>query len=114
MGWSLARGADTGEDINDEQHKRTEHEMDHLHSDLGNVGGGTVVEFKLRSRAVVRLLDSSNYSAYRSGLRCRFQGGEAVRTPVRLSVPHAGHWHAVVDLNGHAGNVSASISVLAA
>ncbi len=88
--------------------------MEHLHRDLGNIGAGTVVQFRLRNRAVVRLLDSSNYSAYKNGQRCRFQGGEAVRTLVRLRVPQAGHWHAVVDLNGHAGNVSAAVQVLAA
>lgn len=88
--------------------------MNFLQSDLGQVGAGTVVEFGLNGRAFVRLLDSSNFSAYKSGRRFTFHGGEAIRTPVRLSVPHAGHWHAVVDLNGHAGTVRASINVLTA
>jgi hypothetical protein len=87
--------------------------MNFLHSDLGQVGAGTVVEFGLNGRAFIRLLDSSNFSAYRSGRRFNFFGGEAVRTPARLSVPDAGHWHAVVDLNGHPGSVRASINVLA-
>ena len=87
--------------------------MNFLHNDLGQVGAGTVVEFGLNGRAFVRLIDSANFSAYRNGQNCTFFGGEAVRTPARLSVPHAGHWHAVVDLNGHAGNVRASINVLA-
>jgi hypothetical protein len=87
--------------------------MNFLHSDLGQVGAGTVVEFGLNGRAFVRLIDSANFSAYRNGGRYRFIGGEAIRTPARLSVPQAGHWHAVVDLNGHAGNIRASINVLA-
>lgn len=87
--------------------------MNFLHSDLGHVGAGTVVEFGLNGRAFVRLIDSANFSAYRSRGRYTFFGGEAVQTPARLSVPHASHWHAVVDLNGHAGNVRASINVLA-
>jgi hypothetical protein len=87
--------------------------MNFLQSDLGHVGAGTVVEFGLNGRAFVRLIDSANFSAYRNGGRYTFFGGEAVRTPVRLSVPHAGHWHAVVDLNGHPGSVRASINVLA-
>ena len=86
--------------------------MNFLQSDLGQVGAGTAVEFGLNGRAFVRLLDSSNFSAYRSGRRYTFYGGEAIRTTVRLSVPHAGHWHAVVDLNGHPGSVRASINVL--
>lgn len=87
--------------------------MNFLHSDLGQVGAGAVVEFGLNHRACVRLLDSANFSAYRSERRYTFYGGEAVRNPARLSVPHAGHWHAVVDLNGHAGSIRASINVLA-
>lgn len=86
--------------------------MNFLHSDLGQVGAGTVVEFGLNGRAFVRLIDSANFSAYRSGGRYRFFGGEAVQTPARLSVPQAGRWHAVVDLNGHPGTVRASINVL--
>lgn len=88
--------------------------MNFLHSDLGHVGAATVVEFGLNGRAFVRLIDSANFSAYRSGQRYTFFGGEAIRTPTRLSVPHADHWHAVVDLNGHPGSVRASINVLAA
>jgi hypothetical protein len=87
--------------------------MNFLQSDLGHVGAGTVVEFGLNGRAFVRLIDNANFSAYRNGGRYTFFGGEAIRTPVRLSVPHAGHWHAVVDLNGHPGSVRASINVLA-
>jgi len=86
--------------------------MNFLHSDLGQVGAGTVVEFRLDHRAFVRLLDSANFSAYRNGGRFTFYGGEAVKSPARESVPHAGHWHAVVDLNGNPGSVRASINVL--
>ena len=88
--------------------------MNFLHSDLGQLGAGTVVEFGLSSRAFVRVMDSANFSAYRSGGRYSFYGGEAAQTPARVQVPHAGHWHAVVDLNGHAGTVRTSINVLAA
>jgi hypothetical protein len=86
--------------------------MNFLHSDLGHVGAGAVVEFGLNGRAFVRLIDNANFSAYRNAGRYTFFGGEAVRTPVRLSVPDAGHWHAVVDLNGNPGSVRASINVL--
>lgn len=88
--------------------------MKFLHSDLGQISAGAVVVFKLSSRAVVRVMDSANFSAYRSGGRCTFYGGEAVETPARVEVPRAGRWHAVVDLNGHPGNVRASINVLPA
>lgn len=87
--------------------------MNFLHSDLGQVGAETVVEFGLNSRAFVRVMDSANFSAYRGGRRYTFYGGEAVQNPARVSVPQTGHWHAVVDLNGHAGTIRASINVLA-
>jgi hypothetical protein len=31
---------------------------------------------------------------------------------VRLSAPHPGHWHLVIDLGGHAGSVRASIRTI--
>jgi class 3 adenylate cyclase len=49
---------------------------------------------------------------YRSGTRFSYTGGHYKRSPVQLAVPHAGHWHVVVDLGGAAaGRVNASVSV---
>ena len=70
---------------------------------------GESVEVTLDKQANVRLLDDSNYSSYRRGEQHRYYGGGATRSPVRLSPPHAGQWHLVVDLGGNAGTVKASI-----
>ena len=74
--------------------------------------GGETVHVELNKQANVRLLDEYNYSLYRRGLAHRYLGGLAVRSPVRLSIPTAGHWHVAVDLQGFIGSVRAAISFL--
>ena len=87
--------------------------MKYIHHDLGNLAGGQLVIVTLRgSAANVRLLDSSNLSSYKAGRRHRYYGGLAKRSPVRLQVPHSGHWHVVVDLGGYAGQIRSGVQVL--
>lgn len=87
--------------------------MRFIHHDLGRLTGGEIVVVSLRgSAANVRLMDSSNFSSYKRGRRHRFYGGHAKRSPVRLQVPRAGHWHVVVDLGGYGGQVKSGVQVL--
>ena len=87
--------------------------MRFIHHDLGSLRGGEVVVVTLKgSAANVRLLDSSNFTGYKAGRRHRFYGGHAKKSPVRLQVPRAGHWHVVVDLGGYGGQVRSSAQVL--
>jgi hypothetical protein len=66
--------------------------MNFQHYDLGHLSGGQVVVVTLSgSAANVRLMDSSDFSSYRSGRRHTYYGGLAERSPVRLGVPHSGH-----------------------
>jgi len=83
-----------------------------IHSDLGNLSKGDVVEVTLTRGANVRLLDPSNFSAYRRGRQHRYQGGLAKKSPVRLTVPRSGHWHAVVDMQGLRGSTRAGFRVI--
>ncbi|MDE2892684.1 MAG: DUF1883 domain-containing protein [Chloroflexota bacterium] len=84
-----------------------------LHSDLGYLEGGRIVQVTLRGNAAnVRLLDGSNLSAYRNGRDHRYYGGLAKQSPVRLQVPHSGHWHVVVDFQGLRGQANVSVTVL--
>ena len=86
---------------------------DFIHSDLGHRQRGDVLEVTLNgSAANVRLLDSSNFSQYRNGRKHRYQGGLAKQSPVRIAIPHSGHWHAVVDMQGLKGNVRAGFQVI--
>lgn len=87
--------------------------MQFQHYDLGHRNAGEIVEVTLSGNAAnVRLMDSSNYSSFRSGRSHRYQGGLAKRSPVRLLVPRSGHWHVTVDLGGLRGQVRSGIQVL--
>lgn len=86
-----------------------------LSRDLGNRKRGDVVEFNLRgSEANVLIMDSSNFSSFKSrGAYRQAYGGTWKRSPVRLQVPRSGHWYGVVYIPpGYRGQVSASIDVL--
>jgi hypothetical protein len=84
-----------------------------LRYDLGQQPRGAVVRVTLSGNAAnVRLLDSSGFSAYRGGRRHKYIGGLVRRSPVDLTVPRAGHWYVVVDMQGLRGQVRASVEVL--
>jgi uncharacterized protein DUF1883 len=85
---------------------------DFVKYDLGHVDAGSVVEVTLAHRANVLLLDSQNFQRYRNGQSHDYYGGEALRSPVRLQVPGAGHWLVVVNLGGAAGSIRSSVRVL--
>ena len=85
--------------------------MRFLHWEVDAVQG-TVVEVELDSQANVMLMDDINFSSYRRGSTFRYHGGLAKRSPARLSAPHKGRWHLVVDLGGRGGHVNASVSIL--
>jgi len=87
--------------------------MKFLQFDLGTRHRGDRIQVTLNgSAANVLLMDSSNLSAFKAGRTHRFVGGLARKSPVHLTVPSAGHWHAVVHLEGLRGNVRASARVL--
>ncbi|MDT3443084.1 MULTISPECIES: DUF1883 domain-containing protein [unclassified Pseudofrankia] len=80
--------------------------------DLGHLKRGSVVVISLQgSAANVRLMDSSNFQAFKSGRRHRYSGGLAKRSPVRLPVPSNGRWYATIDLMGLQGRTRANVSV---
>lgn len=83
--------------------------------DLGNLKKGQIVVVTLSgSAANVRLMDSSNLNAYKNGRKHKYYGGLAKRSPVRIAVPHNGHWYLTIDLMGLRGKVRSSVSVEAA
>lgn len=87
--------------------------MNFLHSDLGYLHGGEIIEVTLSGNSAnVFLVDSSNFYSYRSGRRYTYYGGHATRSPVHLKTPHAGNWHLVVDMGGYSGSVRAGVRVL--
>lgn len=81
--------------------------------DLGQKSGGEIVEITLSgSAANVRLMDSSNFSSYKSGRQHRYIGGLAKQSPVRLKIPHSGHWYVTVDLAGLQGTVRSGTRII--
>jgi hypothetical protein len=81
--------------------------------DLGHRSSGEIVEITLSgSAANVRLMDSSNYQSFKNGRQHRYLGGLAKRSPVRLQIPHSGHWYVTVDLQGLQGSVRSSMRIL--
>lgn len=86
--------------------------MNFLKYDLGNLKKGEVVEVTLTSGANVRLMDSSNFSSYKSGRKHKFYGGLAKKSPVRIAVPNSGHWHVAIDMQGLRGSTNASVRVV--
>lgn len=83
--------------------------------DLGKCRRGERIQVSLQGNAAnVRLMDSSNYSSYRSGRRHRYYGGLVKRSPIVLTVPSSGHWYITIDLAGLAGSVRSSIRRLPA
>ena len=87
--------------------------MKFIHKDLGNLDKGRIVEIVLKGNAAnVQLLDSTNFNNYKIGRRYQYTGGLAKQSPVRLAVPHSGHWHVAIDMNGLRGTVNAAVRVL--
>jgi len=81
--------------------------------DLKQKSSGEIVEVSLSGNAAnVFLVDYSNFQSYKAGRRYKYYGGQATRSPVRLSIPRSGHWYLVIDLGGYAGNVRHSMRVL--
>ncbi len=87
--------------------------MRFIHHDLGYRQAGEVVEVNLAGNAAnVRLLDSTNFSSYKSGRRHRYIGGLAKKSPVRLAIPSSDTWYVAVDMMGLRGSVRSSARMM--
>jgi hypothetical protein len=87
--------------------------MNFRYWDLGQRSRGEVVEIEIEgSAANVRLLDSTNYNAFKAGRQHRYFGGHAARSPVRLQIPNSGHWYVTIDYGGYAGRGRVGVRVL--
>ena len=84
--------------------------MNFLHYDL-NLQAGDNVIVTLDKQANVQLMDSTNFSNYRSGRRYTHYGGLATVSPYTIQAPSSGHWHLAIDLGGYVGTVRASVNV---
>jgi len=80
--------------------------------DLGHRSRDEIVVVRLSGNAVnVCLMDSSNFQNYRAGRRFTYIGGLAQRSPIRLRIPHSGHWYVTIDFQGLRGSANCSVTV---
>jgi hypothetical protein len=81
------------------------------HYDLNEQRAGTVIEITLSAVANLRLMNASNFECFTETLKHQFIGGVAKKSPVRLTIPEAGHWHLVVDMEGHRGMAESHVKL---
>lgn len=82
------------------------------HFDLKEQSAGARIEITLSAVANVRLMNASNFRAYKDAIKHQFIGGVARKSPIVLTIPKAGHWHVVIDAEGHHGLAEASIRLV--
>ncbi len=61
---------------------------------------GSVIVIELSTAANVRLMDSGNFNAYKSGRQHHYRGGLVEQSPFRIAVPSTGNWYLTIDLWG--------------
>ncbi|WP_421579513.1 DUF1883 domain-containing protein [Shinella sp. M31] len=88
------------------------HSFSYTHYDLDLLRGGTVVEITLSAVANVRLMSHANFDLFKNARQHKFLGGVAKQSPIRLTIPKNGHWHVVVDMEGHPGKAQSSIKIV--
>ena len=86
--------------------------MQFIHNDLKRREKGEIVQVTLTSGANVRLMDNSNFNNYKNGRKHSYIGGLAKKSPLNLQIPHSGHWHVAIDMQGLRGSTRASVQIL--
>jgi hypothetical protein len=84
--------------------------MNFLHYTV-DAGPENVVRVNLTGPANVRLLDPLNFAKYRLAKRYIATAGPETQSPIKFVPPFKGKWHVVVDVEGQAGGVRASVDV---
>ncbi|MDI7865153.1 DUF1883 domain-containing protein [Rhizobiaceae bacterium n13] len=84
------------------------------HYDLKELPAGTTIEISLSAIANVRLMNADHFQRFKETLKHKFIGGVAKKSPIRLTIPEAGHWHLVVDMEGHSGVAESSVKMIGA
>lgn len=82
------------------------------HFDLKQLKAGTTIEVTLNAVNNVRLLNGANWQRFNERLDFKYVGGVAKKSPIRLVIPEDGHWHLLVDAEGHHGLADASVKMV--
>lgn len=86
----------------------------YTHYDLKEIRTGTIIEVSLNAVANVRLMTAGNFQRFTELLDFKYVGGVARKSPVRMAIPETGHWHVIVDGEGHHGLADSSVKTLPA
>ncbi|MDQ1186299.1 DUF1883 domain-containing protein [Agrobacterium larrymoorei] len=86
----------------------------YTHYDLKEIRSGTIIEVSLNAVANVRLMTAGNFQRFTELLDFKYVGGVARKSPVRMAIPESGHWHVIVDAEGHNGLAESSVKLLPA
>lgn len=73
------------------------------HYDLKEQRAGTIIEVTLSAVNNVRLMTPTNFQRFKETLDYKFLGGVAKKSPLKIVIPESGHWHLIVDMEGHHG-----------
>ncbi|MDR7146840.1 DUF1883 domain-containing protein [Rhizobium sp. BE258] len=84
------------------------------HYDLHEQRAGTIVEVALNAVNNVRLMTAPQFQRFTEVLDFKYIGGVAKKSPVKMVIPDSGHWHLIVDMEGHHGLAESAVKVIAA
>lgn len=77
------------------------------------LGRGSTIILELSAIANVKLMDPSNFQAYKAGRNHRYRGGQVTKSPFLFVVPSTGTWYLTIDRIGMGqANVQSSVRVL--
>jgi hypothetical protein len=71
-----------------------------------------VVQITTDHEASIKLMDTFNYAKFQKGKTCDFFGGAYPASTVEFRVHKLDEWHVVIDLEGRAGFVKASVNLI--
>jgi hypothetical protein len=69
------------------------------------------VEVTLSAVNNVRLMTAVNFQRFKELLDFKYVGGVAKKSPSRLVIPEDGHWHLIVDMEGHHGLAESAVKL---
>lgn len=84
------------------------------HYDLKVLRAGAVIEVSLNAVNNIKLMTPPNFQRFKELLDYKFLGGVAKKSPVRFTIPETGHWHLVIDSDGHAALAESSVKMIGA
>ncbi|MDZ7875354.1 MAG: DUF1883 domain-containing protein [Rhizobium sp.] len=85
------------------------------HYDLKEQRAGTIIEVTLSAVNNVRLMTPTNFQRFKETLDLQIpQGGVAKKSPLKIAIPESGHWHLIVDMEGHHGLAESKVKMIAA